>query len=306
AEVVLGCLLLLSVSLLTYLPPARIVPPTFDRQGSTTAGDLRVSIRIAPGSVGLNTFTVHLTSDGQSVPAVKEALLRFTPSQSNVAPSEAQLIAQGNGDYSVKGSFLSLPGNWQVQVVVRRENQFDQFANFNFSIFPAGASQENAEIPNIAGGLLVLVAVLFVVAMAVLPGKRIPRLGLAIVLSAFLGAAGLFFVTRPVAAVNAQANPIAPDAKSVAAGQALYEAHCVVCHGTTGKGDGPLGKTLIPRPADLTIHAVPGVHTDGQLYDWITNGFPGSAMPAWRDGLSDTDRWNLVNFIRTMAPKTGP
>ncbi len=78
----------------------------------------------------------------------------------------------------------------------------------------------------------------------------------------------------------------------------------MICHGPTGKGDGPLGLTLVPRPADLTIHAVPGVHTDGQLYEWITNGFPGSAMPAWRNSLSDTDRWNLVNFIRTMAPKT--
>lgn len=80
----------------------------------------------------------------------------------------------------------------------------------------------------------------------------------------------------------------------------------MVCHGESGKGDGPLGRTLIPRPADLTIHAVPGVHTDAQLYDWITNGFPGSAMPAWKQTLSDTDRWNLVNFIRTFAPKTAP
>ena len=49
-----------------------------------------------------------------------------------------------------------------------------------------------------------------------------------------------------------------------------------------------------------------GDHDPARLYDWITNGFPGSAMPAWRDSLSDTDRWNLVNFIRTMAPKDQP
>jgi mono/diheme cytochrome c family protein len=50
-------------------------------------------------------------------------------------------------------------------------------------------------------------------------------------------------------------------------------------------------------------HAIPGVHTDAQLYEWITNGFPGTRMPAFKSTLSDTDRWHLVNFIRTLAPK---
>ncbi len=305
-EVVLGCLLLLSVSVLTYLPPARITPPSFDLTGSALADDLNVDIKISPGTVGQNTFTVHLTSGGQPVPSVKEALLRFTPGQSNVAPSEAQLLAQGNGDYAVKGSFLSLPGAWQVQVVVRRANKFDSFANFNFSIVPPGANRENAHTPNIAGGVAVLDALLFALAMYSMPGDRLARSSVSGILAVLLAAGGLYYAMRPVALVNAQANPIAPNSQSVAAGQALYDAHCATCHGKTGKGDGPLGLTLIPRPADLTLHAVPGVHTDGQLFEWITNGFPGSAMPAWRDSLSDTDRWNLVNFIRTLAPKTGP
>jgi mono/diheme cytochrome c family protein len=45
------------------------------------------------------------------------------------------------------------------------------------------------------------------------------------------------------------------------------------------------------------------VHTDGQLFAWITNGFPGSAMPAFGQKLSDPQRWDLVNFIRTLATK---
>ena len=64
-----------------------------------------------------------------------------------------------------------------------------------------------------------------------------------------------------------------------------------------------VGLTLNPRPADLTLHATPGVHTDGQLYLWVSDGFPGSVMPAFRKALSDEERWHLVNFIRTMAPK---
>jgi mono/diheme cytochrome c family protein len=77
----------------------------------------------------------------------------------------------------------------------------------------------------------------------------------------------------------------------------------VPCHGPTGKGDGPVGLTLNPRPADLSLHAVPGVHTDGQLYLWITNGFEGSVMPAFKDVLTEDQRWHVVNYVRTLAPK---
>ena len=306
AEIVLGSLLLVSVSLLTYLPPAKITPPSFDLNNSTNADDLHVSINISPGTVGQNTFTVNLTSNGQPVDNVKEALLRFTPGQQNVSPSDAQLLGQSGGIYSTKGSYLSLPGNWQIQVVVRRENKFDTFANFNFSVTPPGANRESAATPNFAGGIILLDGLLFALAMLPFGGNRALRFGTIGLLTMVMVGAGLFYATRPVTDLNGQANPIAPNPQSIAAGKSLFEAHCVVCHGESGKGDGPLGLTLIPRPADLTIHAVPGVHTDAQLFDWITNGFPGSAMPPWRSNLSDTDRWNLVNFIRTFAPKANP
>jgi mono/diheme cytochrome c family protein len=42
-------------------------------------------------------------------------------------------------------------------------------------------------------------------------------------------------------------------------------------------------------------------HTDAQLFEWITNGVPGTAMPAFKEQIPSEDRWHLINYIRTFA-----
>jgi len=302
-EIMVAGLLLASVSLLTYLPPAKITPRTLELTATQRVDDLKIEISISPGLVGQNIFTLKLTSKGVPVQSVKNALLRFTPDQGNIPPSEIQLIGQGNGIYTAKGAYLSLPDRWQVQAVVRRENKFDAFANYNFTINSPGSATESSTIPREAGAILTLIGLLIGLNVMSLSAKPLLRFGVGGLVTLSIVGLGLFYATRPVAAKDGNVNPIPPNSESVAAGQAVFAVHCAPCHGETGKGDGPLGVVLNPRPADLSLHAVPGVHTDAQLYEWITDGFPGSAMPAWKTRLSDTDRWNLVNYIRTLAPK---
>lgn len=100
---------------------------------------------------------------------------------------------------------------------------------------------------------------------------------------------------------NEPINPIPATEDSVAEGAELYQTWCASCHGETGQGDGPVAQTLNPKPADLTIHSVVGVHSDGRLFLWITDGYPGSQMPAFKDFLTEDERWHLVNYIRTLS-----
>ena len=87
-EAMLGALLLLSVSLLTYLPPARINPLIQELTASAKVNDLTINMTITPGLVGQNNFLMRLASNGAPVVTVNQALLRFTPQSANIAPSE--------------------------------------------------------------------------------------------------------------------------------------------------------------------------------------------------------------------------
>src|SRR5207302_8417949 len=108
--------------------------------------------------------------------------------------------------------------------------------------------------------------------------------------AAFVAGFGLFFATHthPGTAATAIDNPVPADQRSIDDGARLYQANCAQCHGAGGHGDGPNAAALNPRPVDLTVHV--GLHPQYQLYAWITNGIPRTAMPAWKDKLTDQQR----------------
>ena len=91
------------------------------------------------------------------------------------------------------------------------------------------------------------------------------------------------------------ANPQAATTESLARGKLLYETHCESCHGTTGKGDGPVGLKFMPPPMDLTTDYVQQ-QADGQIYYTITHG--GIVMPFYRDAIDAEDRWHVVNYLK--------
>ncbi len=99
-------------------------------------------------------------------------------------------------------------------------------------------------------------------------------------------------------------NPVAVSDASVAAGQATYTQYCAACHGAQGEGDGAAAASLNPKPADFHAAHVQEL-PDGALFYTITHGREGTAMVAWESILSEQQRWEVVNFLRTFEAAEG-
>ncbi|MEO7120317.1 MAG: cytochrome c [Ginsengibacter sp.] len=93
-------------------------------------------------------------------------------------------------------------------------------------------------------------------------------------------------------------NPYPSDKATIEEGRTLYITNCTPCHGPKGKGNGPAAAALNPKPADHTSRAVQA-ETDGSLFWKISQGH--KPMPQYKPALTDKQRWELVDFIRTLA-----
>jgi mono/diheme cytochrome c family protein len=93
-----------------------------------------------------------------------------------------------------------------------------------------------------------------------------------------------------------RANPMPPTADAVKRGHDLFHRDCEQCHGKAGHGDGPLGLSLQPRPADLASERVQS-QSDGAMFWKMTEGR--GVMPTAT--LSENDKWAVINYVRTMA-----
>jgi mono/diheme cytochrome c family protein len=98
-------------------------------------------------------------------------------------------------------------------------------------------------------------------------------------------------------------NPVASSAESVAAGKATYTKNCRFCHGTDAKGNGPMAPQGT-HPSDLTDAKWDRGPSDGELFTVIRDGAgPKFDMKGYKGKLSDTDIWNVVNYLRSIGTK---
>jgi len=105
--------------------------------------------------------------------------------------------------------------------------------------------------------------------------------------------------------IKATENPVPATPETLAAAKVIYQLRCAHCHGNNGDGDGPEAHRLRVEPTDFTDVGQMSRLTDGEIFWRIGAGR--RPMPSFRDKLTETERWELVDYIRAFAqplPKT--
>jgi mono/diheme cytochrome c family protein len=95
-------------------------------------------------------------------------------------------------------------------------------------------------------------------------------------------------------------NPVPLDDVSLQRGKILFSIYCQICHGPAGHGDGTLAAFFDRTPENLTSPQITG-EFDGSVYLTIVQGF--GQMPALAEDLSPRERWDVVNYVRTLPPR---
>src|SRR5436853_5493655 len=97
-------------------------------------------------------------------------------------------------------------------------------------------------------------------------------------------------------------------AQDTTKGKVVYVKWCAGCHGDGGAGDGPAPSHMLPRPRDFTgaiykirTTASGQLPTDQDVLRSIDEGLPATAMPAWKDRLSERERRDVLAYLKTFS-----
>jgi mono/diheme cytochrome c family protein len=247
------------------------------------------------------------------LPADTEALIRLTVPGVQAGQQDVMLQRVGGNAFETHGSEISIAGNWTAQVIVRRIGGFQYTATTTIPVKASSSSGLPRDAWKFsAGGVIGLVMIVIgfaAFAFGWWNGRGpLRKEGFGIGAVAIALGALLLFQARVTGAGTAidlnSPNPIPADTVSVQRGAELYQANCIQCHGVSGRGDGPDGSKFTPPAADFTTaHAK--AHLDAEFFNWIKNGKPPTAMPAFGDKFTDAQIWDIINYLRAIQKGNG-
>ena len=109
--------------------------------------------------------------------------------------------------------------------------------------------------------------------------------------------AGLLAVAALAVSLELAAQEYPPD---LSRGKAVYERHCLTCHGPGGWGDGPTAESLKVRPADFHRFRS-SLKSDDELLRTIEHGIVFSPMHSWRGQLTDGEMQDVLAYVRLLS-----
>ena len=121
----------------------------------------------------------------------------------------------------------------------------------------------------------------------------------------------IIHATALLALIAVSASEVSADPPPAYEGRRLYVSYCQLCHGTDGKGDGPLAKAMQISPADLTTTVRSRSDTilmkiiTGEGRQTITgrdrHNLLSEAMPEWKDVFSESQVKALIAYLRFLG-----
>jgi copper transport protein len=292
------------------------------------AGAVAVHATVELPTPGAQRYLVTIGDADIGTPRddVQLAFLALTPPPETGLPAERVDLepdADRPGLYTAEGAYLSVEGDWGVDVVVRRRGALDERASFVVPVqrptppqlvppedtgigVPAPLALLWSVVPaGPAGWLAALGALGLLIALGTWAPRRGPSgppvtalrvVLVAVVVVGVLGAGSRSLVAAanaPPAGALAEHRPEPGFVASVAEGEAIYRANCAACHGIDGDGDGPV-RTLPPAgPLDAAVDRM----SSAELSYRIANGLAGTPMPAFAATLTESERWHLVRYL---------
>jgi len=328
---------LAAANLVTTEPAAARVPVltrtaigTLHLYGEAGASTVHAAVILpAPGEQQYEVSVADAAS-GNYRTDVQKVVLTFSPPKESGLPEQRIELNPGVAPWlwDTSGDYTPIVGDWRLEVLVRRVGERDESTAFDLPVseplppsvvpppdtgigVPLPLAWVWAVLPAGPAGWLVPIGLLVAFIGVSLTERRRPALTiratrLALVVLVVVSGVGAESRTavgaanQTPASAAAASNPIAPSADSSARGRDLYLANCAACHGTTGAGDGVTAEGFLPGPGDLAS-SVPDL-TDGELAYLIASGTVATRMPAFSITLSEHDRWDLVNYLRSAWP----
>jgi len=100
-----------------------------------------------------------------------------------------------------------------------------------------------------------------------------------------------------------EARSVKYSVERVIKGRALFLENCIGCHGEIGDGQGPAANAIKgPKPRNFTSGNFKRGSRPHQIFNTISNGSSGSMMPAWKEMLTEDERWSLVFYVQALGP----
>ena len=337
-ELAVAALAVLAASNLVTTEPAAARVPVLTRSaigtlhlyGEAGASTVHVAVILpAPGEQQYEVSVADATTGDYRTDVQKVFLVYGAPTASGLPEQRVELEA-GTAPWlwGISGDYTPIVGDWRLEVLVRRVGERDESASFDLPVSeplpPAVVPPPDTGIgvplplawiwvalPAGSAGWLVPIGLLIAFVGVSIADRRRPspllrgtRLALVVlVVVSGVGAESRGAVELANLAPTSAAaaiNPIPSSVASSARGRNLYLANCAACHGTTGAGDGVTAVGFVPGPGNLAS-SVPGL-TDGELAYLIASGTVATRMPAFSITLSEHDRWDLVNYVRSAWP----